>query len=146
MSAAIVAAAGISALAVFFLLVESESLSDGHARVRTQVLNSARWAFVIALAWVLIPVASSESGPQRGTTILGMVALVGALLLVPVRWFVRIGGREPRWDRDAALWGADLDDADGRAIEADVARRTQRAPAQRAPAQRAPAQPEGEVR
>src|SRR5664280_266836 len=98
MSAAIVAAAGISVLAVFFFLVESESLSDGHARVRTQVLNTARWALVIALAWVLIPGAFSESGPQRGTTILGMVALVGALMLVPVRWFVRIGGRKPTWE------------------------------------------------
>ena len=98
MSAAIVAAAGISVLAVFFFLVESESLSDGHARVRTQVLNTARWAFVMALAWVLIPVALSELGPQRGTTILGMVALIGALMLVPVRWFVRIGGREPTWE------------------------------------------------
>jgi len=53
---------------------------------------------VIALTWVLIPVAFSESGPQRGLTILGMVALVGALMLVPVRWFVRIGGREPTWE------------------------------------------------
>ena len=75
MSAAIVAAAGISVLAVFFFLVESEGLSDAHARVRTQVFNAARWAFVIALTWVLIPVAFSESGPQRGLTILGMVAL-----------------------------------------------------------------------
>ena len=98
MSAAIVAAAGISVLAVFFFLVESECLSDGHARVRTQVVNAARWAFVIALTWVLIPVAFLESGPQRGLTILGMVALVGALMLVPVRWFVRIGGREPTWE------------------------------------------------
>ncbi|HEX7611878.1 MAG TPA: hypothetical protein VF371_03820, partial [Candidatus Limnocylindrales bacterium] len=40
------------------------------------------------------------------------------------------------WGRDAALWGADLDDADRRAIEADVARR----------AQPAPAQPAGELR
>jgi len=98
MSAAIVAAAGISVLAVFFFLVESETLSGGHARVRTQVFNAARWAFVMALAWVLIPVASSQSGPQRGPTILGLVALVGALMLVPVRWFVRIGGREPTWE------------------------------------------------
>ena len=53
---------------------------------------------MIALTWVLIPVAFSESGPQRGLTILGLVALVGALMLVPVRWFVRIGGREPTWE------------------------------------------------
>jgi len=98
MSAAIVATAGIGVLAVFFFLVESESLSDGHARVRTQVINAARWALVIALAWVLIPVAFSESGPQRATTILGMVGFVGALMLVPVRWFVRIGGRQPTWE------------------------------------------------
>ena len=96
MSAAIVAAAGISVLAVFFFLVESEGLSDGHARVRTQILNAARWGFVLALAWVLIPVAA-QSGPQRGPTILGLIGLVGALMLVPLRWFVRLGGREPLW-------------------------------------------------
>jgi hypothetical protein len=98
MNAAIVAAAGISVLAVFFFLVESESLSDGHARARAQVFNAARWAFVIALAWVLIPVAFSQSGPQRGPTILALVAFIGALVLVPVRWFVRIGGRAPTWE------------------------------------------------
>jgi len=95
---AIVAAAGISVLAVFFFLVESESLSDGHVRVRAQILNAARWAFVIALAWALIPVALSQAGPQRSTSILGLVALIGALMLVPVRWFVGVGGREPTWE------------------------------------------------
>ena len=98
MNAAIVPAAGISVLAVFFFLLESESLSEGHARVRTQVLNAARWAFVIALAWVLIPIAFSQTGPQRAPTIFSLVALVGAFLLVPVRWFVRLGGRQPTWE------------------------------------------------
>ena len=98
MNAAIVAAGGISVLAVLFFLVESESLSESHARVRTQVLSAARWGIVIALAWVLIPVALSQSGPQRGATIVGLVALVGALMLVPLRWFIRVGGREPMWE------------------------------------------------
>jgi hypothetical protein len=98
MSAVFVAAAGISVLAVFFFLVESESLSEGHARVRAQILNAARWAFVIALAWVSIPVAFSQSGPQRGPTILSLAVLIGALVLVPVRWFVLVGGREPTWE------------------------------------------------
>ncbi len=98
MSAAIVAAAGISVLAVFFFLIESERLSEGHARVRSQVLNAARWAFVIALSWVLIPAAVSQPAPQRAATIIGLVALVGTLLLIPVRWFLRLGGREPAWE------------------------------------------------
>jgi hypothetical protein len=98
MSAAVIAAAGITALAVFFFFFEGDSLAEAHARPRTQVFNAARWAVVIALSWVLIPAAFAEPGSQRGATILGLVALIGAVMLVPLRWFVRLGGRDPSWE------------------------------------------------
>jgi hypothetical protein len=97
MSMVVIAAAGISALAVFFFLAEGDSLSEGQARTRTQVLNAARWAIVIALTWSLIP-AAADAGPQRGPTILGLATLIGATMLVPVRWFVRLGGIAPTWE------------------------------------------------
>lgn len=31
-------------------------------------------------------------------TIVGLAGLIGAVILIPVRWFVRIGGREPTWE------------------------------------------------
>jgi hypothetical protein len=98
MNVTFVAAPGVTVLAVFFFLFQSEGLREGHARVRAQLLNAVRWGMVIALAWLLIPVSFSELGSQKDPTILGMVALVGALTLVPVRWFVNIGGREPTWE------------------------------------------------
>lgn len=98
MTVAVIAAAGITALAAFFFFAEGDSLSEGHARTRTQVLNAARWAVVMGLSWVLIPVASSDAGPQRGATILGLAVLIGATLLVPMRWFVRLGGIDPAWE------------------------------------------------
>jgi hypothetical protein len=98
LNAAIIAAAGISALAVFFFLSESESLSDSHARVRTQVLNAARWGVVIALAWGLIPAAFSGPAPQRTTVILGLAGLIGSLMLLPLGWLMKIGGREQAWE------------------------------------------------
>jgi hypothetical protein len=102
MNAALVAAAGITAVAVFFFLVESDGLSQIHARVRTQLFNTARWAFVIALTWLLIPATFSEPSSDRPVVIVGMVGLAGALMLVPVRWVVRIGGREPAWELRSA--------------------------------------------
>ena len=98
MSTAVIAAAGISALAIFFFLAEGDSLSEGHARTRTQVLNAGRWAVVIALTWALIPASTSDAGPQRGPTILGLALLIGATMLVPIRWFVRLGGIDPAWE------------------------------------------------
>jgi hypothetical protein len=98
MNVLVVAATGISVLVVLFFLAERQSLRNAHARGRTQLTNAARWASVIVLAWSLIPLDSSQSGPQRVPTILGLVALIGALVLVPVRWFVRLGGREPTWE------------------------------------------------
>ncbi len=98
MNTAIISAAGITALAIFCSLAEWEGLTEGHARPATQVMNAARWSFVIALCWVLIPVAFAQSPAERAATTLGLAALIGALMLVPVRWFVRIGGRDPMWE------------------------------------------------
>jgi hypothetical protein len=98
MNAAVIAAAGISALSVFFFLVEGDGLVEGHARVRTHLLNAARWATVIALSWTLIPVSLSQPGPDRAASILGLAALIGAVLLIPVAWLVRLGGRERAWE------------------------------------------------
>jgi hypothetical protein len=98
MNAAVVAAAGIAALAVFSFLVEARNLIDAHARPRTQILNATRWAIVIALSWVLIPIAVAQPPQLRTSTVLGLAALIGALMLIPVRWFVRLGGRESSWE------------------------------------------------
>ena len=98
MGVAVIAAAGITAVAVFFFFAEGDGLAEAHARVRTQIFNTARWAMVIALSWVLIPAAFSQPGPQRGATILGLAGLIGAVILIPVRWFVRLGGLEPTWE------------------------------------------------
>jgi len=109
MDQAVLAAIGITVLAVFFFVAEGDSLADGHARVRTQILNTTRWAFVIALSWILIPTAISQAGPQRAATTLGLALLIGALMLVPVRWFIRLGGREQVWElRRAKLEVAQL--------------------------------------
>jgi hypothetical protein len=102
MNAALVAAAGITAVAVFFFLIESEGLSQIHARVRTQLFNTIRWALVIAVVWLLIPATFSEATGDRPAVIVGMVALAGALMLIPVRWLVRIGGRERTWELRSA--------------------------------------------
>jgi hypothetical protein len=98
MNPAVMAAACTTVLAFFFFLLEGEGLAEGHARVRTQILNTTRWAIVIALSWVLIPAAISQPDEQRAATILGMAALIGAVMLIPVGWFVRLGGREPTWE------------------------------------------------
>jgi hypothetical protein len=98
LNTAVIAAAGITALAIFCSLAEWEGLTEGHAQPVTQIMNAARWSLVIALAWVLIPVAFAESPAERAATTLGLAALIGALMLVPVRWFVQIGGRDPIWE------------------------------------------------
>jgi hypothetical protein len=66
--------------------------------MRTRILNFGRWALVIVLCWVLIPVAIDAPGAERAATIIGLAGLIGAVILIPVRWFVRIGGREPTWE------------------------------------------------
>jgi hypothetical protein len=83
---------------MFFSLVEWDNLTEGHARPATQILNAARWALVIALAWVLIPLTTSAPPTERVVTLIGIAGLIGALMLIPVRWFVRIGGRDPAWE------------------------------------------------
>jgi hypothetical protein len=98
LTTALIAAGGITAVAMFFSLVEWDSLTEGHARPATQILNAARWALVIALAWVLIPLTMSAVPTERIVTLVGIAGLIGALMLIPVRWFVRIGGRDPAWE------------------------------------------------
>ncbi|HEX7491465.1 MAG TPA: hypothetical protein VF337_07155 [Candidatus Limnocylindrales bacterium] len=98
MTAAIMLAAAITALAIFFFVVEGDDLSEAHARTRTQVLSAARWAVVIACSWLLIPAATSQSGPDRVATVLGLALLIAVTILVPVRWFVQMGGRDPIWE------------------------------------------------
>jgi hypothetical protein len=98
MVSAIVAAAGITAVVVFFFLMESEGLSRIHARVRTQLLNAIRWAFVVAITWLLIPATFSQETADRPVVVVGLVGLAIALVLIPVRWLVRLGGRERVWE------------------------------------------------
>ncbi len=98
MNTAVIAATGITAVAAFFFLLEWDALTEGHARPAAHILNAARWGFVIALCWVLIPVAVSAPAPERAATLVGLAALTGALMLVPARWFVRVGGRQPLWE------------------------------------------------
>jgi hypothetical protein len=57
-----------------------------------------RWLLVVALSWLLIPVALGAPAPERAATIVGLAGLIGAVILIPVRWFVRIGGRQPTWE------------------------------------------------
>jgi hypothetical protein len=98
MNAAVIAAAGITSLALFLFYAESQALTEGHARARAQFLNAARWGLVIALSWLLIPAAEDAPGPERAATIIGLTVLIGAVLLVPLRWFVRMSGREGYWE------------------------------------------------
>ena len=98
MNPAIVVAVAITALAVFLFFTEGDRLARGHVRARTQILNTVRWAIVIALSWALIPTALAEPSDQRAETVIGLAVLIGATILIPVRWFIRIGGREPTWE------------------------------------------------
>jgi len=98
MNAEVFAAAGLTALSIFMFRSESIGLTEAHARPRAQVLNSARWGVVIALAWILMPAAFAPPGPERAATILGLACLIGALMLVPVRWLIRLGGLERTWE------------------------------------------------
>jgi hypothetical protein len=97
-NAALVMAAGITVLALFLFVAESQGLSESHARVRTQLFNAARWGFVIALSWVLIPAAFAQPGPERAATILGLTVFIGAMILIPLRWFIQMGGRQGNWE------------------------------------------------
>jgi hypothetical protein len=117
MNPAVITAACTTVLAFFFFLIEGDGLAEGHARVRTQILNTARWAIVIGLSWILIPAALAQPDDQRAATILGMAALIGAVMLIPVSWFVRLGGLERTWELRRA-----------RVEVAHLANRTRRSP------------------
>ena len=95
---AVIAATGITALVVFLFLAEWAGLTESHARHWAHILNAARWGCVIALCWALIWAAFSAPAPERTATLVGLAALTGALMLVPVRWFVRLSGRDPFWE------------------------------------------------
>jgi hypothetical protein len=98
LNTAVIAATGITALALFFFLLEWDGMTEGHAKPAAHVLNAARWAFVIALAWYLIPATTNAPAQERAVTMVGLAGLVGALMLIPVGWFIRIGGRDPIWE------------------------------------------------
>jgi hypothetical protein len=95
---AVIAATGITVLVVFLFLAEWDGLTERHARRWAHILNAARWGCVIALCWALIWAAFSAPAPERTATLVGLAALTGALMLVPVRWFVRVAGRDPTWE------------------------------------------------
>jgi len=95
---AVIAATGITALVVFLFLAEWAGLTESHARPWAHILNAARWGCVIALCWALIWAAFSAPAPERTATLVALAALTGALMLVPVRWFVRLAGRDPTWE------------------------------------------------
>jgi hypothetical protein len=99
---AFIAAAGITAVVVFFFLMEAEGLVRIHARVRTKLLNTTRWAFVVALTWLLVPATFSQESSDRPMIVVGMVGLAIALVFIPVRWLVRFGGRERSWELRSA--------------------------------------------
>jgi hypothetical protein len=98
LNTAVIAATGITALVAFLFLAEWDGLTESHARPWAHILNAARWGCVIALCWALIWAAFSAPAPQRTATLVGLAALTGALMLVPVRWFVRVAGRDPIWE------------------------------------------------
>jgi len=102
MVSAFVAAAGITAVVVFFFLMEEEGLERIHARVRTKLLNTVRWALVVALTWLLVPATFSQESSDRPMIVVGMVGLAIALVFIPVRWLVRFGGRERSWELRSA--------------------------------------------
>lgn len=110
MNTAVIAATGITALVVFLFLAEWDGLTEGHARPWAHILNAARWGCVIALCWALIWAAFSAPAPERTATLVGLAALTVALMLVPVRWFVRLAGRDHIWEL--------------RRVRAEVARQT----------------------
>jgi hypothetical protein len=99
---AFVAAVGITAVTVFFFLMEAEGLERIHARVTTKLLNTTRWAIVVALTWLLIPATFSQNDTDRPMIVVGMIGFAIALVFIPVRWLVRFGGRERSWELRSA--------------------------------------------
>jgi hypothetical protein len=95
---AIIAAAGISAFGLFLFLTEDDLLSQAHSSWRSRVLNLVRWSLVVLMSWALIPIAFVPAEPQRAATIIELCALIGTLMLLPVSWFVRLGGRDVKWE------------------------------------------------
>jgi hypothetical protein len=109
MEVAPIAAAGITAMAIYILLAHSEELAEKHARSRTQLLSAARWIAVAALSWLLMPAAQSQDVTQRPSAVIGLAALIGFLMLIPLDWVLRVGGSDAGWQlRTAKLQAAGL--------------------------------------
>ena len=98
MSMAVILAAGITALALFLMILDWLGLREGYARRPAYLFDTLRWAAGVALAWVLIEVASSADPSDRTVSIVGLGAFVGALMLIPTTWFLLLAGRRPAWE------------------------------------------------
>jgi hypothetical protein len=102
LNTAVILATGITALALFLLLSDWAGLREVHVRRPAYLLVLLRWILVVTLAWVLIAVASTDQATDqvadRTISIVGLGGLIGALLLVPTSWFVRLAGRRPTWE------------------------------------------------
>jgi hypothetical protein len=94
---AAILAAGITVLALFLMLADWAGLRDEHVRWIAYPLVTLRWVVVAILAWVLISVASEEAS-DRILSIVGLGGLIGAMMLVPSSWFVRLAGRRTTWE------------------------------------------------
>ena len=103
MNTAVILAAGITALALFLLLSDWAGLREDHVRRSGYLVVLLRWFVVVALAWVLIAVASNDQASDRTISIVGLGGLIGALMLVPTSWFVRLAGRRPTWELRGVL-------------------------------------------
>jgi hypothetical protein len=95
---AVVAAAGITAFAAYMFLAEWDRLDELRASRIARILTSMRWALVFALAWALLAMTWMAPAGQRVSTIIGVAALIAALMLVPVEWFIQLAGRDARWE------------------------------------------------
>ncbi len=98
MGVVVIAAAGVSACAMYLYLTQGDQLIEDHARLRADMLNALRWGAVVLLSWALIPLAYLSADSQPVATIIEMTTLIAALMLLPVRWFALLGGRDVKWD------------------------------------------------
>jgi hypothetical protein len=97
LNTAVILATGITALALFLLFSDWASLREGQVRRPAYVVVLLRWILVVALAWVLIAVASTDNPTDRTVSIIGLGGFIGALMLVPTGWFTRLIGRQATW-------------------------------------------------
>ncbi len=85
---------GLSALSLGGLwLAELPELRKAHARRQVALLNGVRLGAAATLFVVLTSVAN-----PRTLAGVAIATVAVALLLVPIRWVVRVGGIEPKWE------------------------------------------------